>query len=56
MTGYWVVEHYDGEDLIACWTTEHPGITGPWNLESMLADLIWHGRNVRWVETDAIHR
>ena len=48
--GYWVVEHYDDEEIIGCWTTEQPGVTGPTNLKAMLADLIWEGRNVRWVE------
>jgi len=46
MKGYWVVEHYDDGEVIGCWTTEQPGITGPANLEEMLAELIWEGRNV----------
>jgi len=51
MSGYWVVEHYDGDQIIGRWTTERPGVTGPIGLEGMLADLIWEGRNVYWVET-----
>ena len=49
--GYWVVEFYDdGGELIGCWTSERPGVTGPANLEEILADMVWHGRIVRWVE------
>jgi len=50
MDGYWIVEHFDGDEVIGVWTTEQPGVTGPVGLEAMLVDLMWQGRNVRWVQ------
>ena len=50
MPGYWVAECFEGDEVIACWTTEHPGCTGPENLEEFLPELILHGWNVRRVE------
>lgn len=50
MPAFWVAECFDGDEVIACWTTERPGVTGPDDLERLLPELILSGWNVRPVE------
>ena len=52
MGGYLVAECFEGDEIIARWTTERPGVTGPADLYRLLPELILNGWNVRAAEED----